>query len=62
MQRGIEEKRQGKNANIELKRLEKGFDFGKRLYKTRDVTNYHSYFTNLIKYLFHCDNRFRILR
>lgn len=36
MQRWIEEKRQEKIAERELKLLEKGFNFGKKLYKTRD--------------------------
>ena len=36
MQRWIEEKRQEKIAKRELKLLEKGFNFGKKLYKTRD--------------------------
>ena len=36
MQRWIYEKRQKKIAARELKLLEQGFDFGKKLYKTRD--------------------------
>jgi len=36
MQRWIEEKRQEKIAKRELKLLKKGFNFGKKLYKTRD--------------------------
>ena len=36
MRRWIEEKRQEKIAKRELKLLEKGFNFGKKLYKTRD--------------------------
>ena len=36
MLRWIEEKRQEKIAERELKLLDKGFNFGKKLYKTRD--------------------------
>ena len=36
MRRWVEEKRQKKIAERELKLLEKGFSFGKKLYKTRD--------------------------
>jgi hypothetical protein len=36
MQRWIYEKMQKKIAARELKLLEQGFDFGKKLYKTRD--------------------------
>ena len=36
MQRWVEEKRQEKIAEREIKLLEKGFNFGKKLYKTRD--------------------------
>lgn len=36
MQRWINEKKQEKIAERELKLLEKGFNFGKKLYETRD--------------------------
>jgi len=36
MRRWVEEKRQEKIAERELKLLEKGFNLGKKLYKARD--------------------------